>query len=173
MIEHEIKILDLDCDVLIKRLEHLGAEYVHTVRIQDRYYDTEDQTLAHRNERLRIRCQNNSVIITKKTKSDHPYTKSMREDDIEVKNLSYAKKLLEKELGLVVVKYKEKKRITYKRQDCLFDFDYYEGMNPVLEIEGKSPESVQDMVRRLGLHFNLQVKRGSKRLFKHYGKHHH
>ena len=50
------------------------------------------------NQRLRIRSQNNSVVITKKTKYEHEYTKTMREDDIVVKSIKYAKKLLENEL---------------------------------------------------------------------------
>lgn len=163
MIEHEVKVLDIDADLVIKQLEHLGACYVHTVYIRDRYYDTNNNSLNKQNQRLRIRHQYNdeshSVIITKKTKYEHNYTKSMKEDDIVVKSVKYAKKLLEQELGLIQVKYKEKKRITYRLNNTLFDFDYYEGLPTVLEIEGESPEHVAETVRRLGLHFHPQVKR--------------
>lgn len=172
MIEHEVKVLDIDADVVMKQLEHHGAEYVQTVYIRDWYYDTIDDSLRAQNQRLRVRSENNSVVITKKTKMEHDYTKSMKEDDIVVKSIKYAKKLLEEELGLVCKKYKEKKRITYKRENTLFDFDYYEGMPTVLEVEGETPEKVMETVRRLGLHFHPQVKRGSRRLFKHYGKKH-
>lgn len=117
--------------------------------IKDRYYDTKDDSLRTQNQRLRIRSENNSVVITKKTKYEHDYTKTMKEEDITVKSIKYAKKLLEEELGLVCKKYKEKKRITYKRENTLFDFDYYEGMPPVLEVEGETPEKVMETVRRL------------------------
>ena len=172
MIEHEVKVLDIDAEIVMKQLEQLWAEHHHTVYIRDRYYDTKDGSLHKQNQRLRIRSQNNSVVITKKTKYEHEYTKTMREDDIVVKSIKYAKKLLENELWLICVKYKEKKRITYTWENTLFDFDYYEGMPPVLEVEGETPEKVMETIRRLWLHFHPQVKRGSRRLFKHYGKKH-
>lgn len=149
MIEHEVKVLDIDPDIVMKQLENIGAEYSHTVSIRDRYYDTKDGSLDKQQQRLRIRSENKAVIITKKTKYEHEYTKTMREDDIVVKSIKYAKKLLEEDLGLICVKYKEKKRITYKWNNTLFDFDYYEGMPPVLEIEGETPEKVLETVRLL------------------------
>lgn len=172
MIEHEVKVLNIDAQLVMKQLEKLWAEHYHTVFIKDWYYDTKDDSLRKQNQRLRIRCEDNTIVITKKTKYEHDYTKSMKEDDITVKSVKYAKKLLEEELWLVCKKYKEKKRVTYKRKNALFDFDYYEDMPPILEIEGESPEHVMDIVRRLGLHFHPQVKRWSRRLFKHYGKKH-
>jgi adenylate cyclase class IV len=54
--------------------------------------------LRKQNQRLRIRCEDNTIVITKKTKYEHDYTKSMKEDDITVKSVKYAKKLLEEEL---------------------------------------------------------------------------
>ena len=172
MIEHEIKVLDIDAELVMKQIENLGATYHHTVYIRDRYYDTPKDSLRKQHQRLRIRSENKSVIITKKTKYENEFTKSMKEDDIIVKSIKYAKKLLEDELGLVCKKYKEKKRITYKWENALFDFDYYEDMPTVLEIEGETPEKVIEIVRRIWLHFHPQVKRGSRRLFKHYGKKH-
>ena len=169
-IEHEIKVLDANLAITIQQLKNLWAHHVHTVSIRDRYYDTNDDLLAQHGQNLRIRWQDGTMVITRKTKYENDYTKSMREDDTPVDDLEEGKKFLEKKLGLVCKRYKEKKRVTYQREDALFDFDYYEGLPPVLEIEGKDPEEVALLVRRLWLHFQPQVKWWSRKLFKHYGK---
>lgn len=169
-IEHEVKVLEMNDKVVMKQLENMGAKYMNTVSIRDWYYDTKDGALAQEHIRLRIRRQDDEIIVTKKTKYEHRYTKSMREDDVYVDDFEQAKKILEDDLWLIEVKYKEKTRVSYQLDNLIFDFDYYEWIPPVLEIEGETPKHVYNTIRRLWLQFHVQVKWGSKRLFKHYGK---
>ena len=134
-IEHEVKVIDTDVQIIMKQLEHLGAEFVHEVHIKDRYYDTKDELLAQHNQRVRIRQENDDVLITRKTKHESDTTKSMREDDTNFKSVKQAKKFLEGKLGLQYQRYKEKRRITYQLEDYLFDFDFYEGLPALMEVE--------------------------------------
>lgn len=169
-IEHEVKVIDTDVEIIMKQLEYLWAEFVHEVDIKDRYYDTKDNVLEKNDQRVRIRQENDDVLITRKTKYNHETTKSMREDDTYFKSVKQAKKFLEKDLGLIYQRYKEKRRITYQLEDYLFDFDFYEWLPALMEVEGQNPQEVEHMIRRLWLQFEVQVKRGSRKLFKHYGK---
>lgn len=85
MIENEIKILNINHMIVMKHLEYHGAKAKQPITIQDRYYDTPDQTLESKNLRIRIRSTNNTDhCITKKiklSKSDSRH-KSMKEEDL-------------------------------------------------------------------------------------------
>ncbi len=168
MIENEIKILDINHHVVMAQLELLWAERREVVCIQDRYYDTSNKHLEKNKQRIRIRQQDTEVVITKKTKLEKiPGIKSMKEEDLIMKDSKEAHSMLW-EFGLVCIREKKKKRISYYIDDMVFDFDFYENLPPVLEIESEDTEKIFYRIRRLWLHYHVQVKRGSRKLFKHY-----
>lgn len=172
MIENEIKILDINHAVIMNHLEILWWQQQDIIHIYDRYYDTHDKSLEHNKLRMRMRSVNNETFcITKKTKLSDPSSpfKSMKEEDLIIKDYDEGHSILSG-LGLLCMRTKEKHRISYHLEDLYFDFDFYPDIPPILEIEGSDHEQIQYRVRRLGLHYHPQVKRGSRKLFKHYSQ---
>lgn len=170
MIENEIKILDINHHVVMAQLELLWAERSELTCIQDRYYDTTDMNLEKNKQRIRIREQDGQVVITKKTiLPTKANIKSMKEEDLTMKDAYEAHDMLG-EFGLVCHREKSKKRISYHIDDMTFDFDFYDGLPPILEIEWEDIKKIFYRIRRLWLHYHVQVKRGSRKLFKHYSK---
>ncbi|MFK7780078.1 MAG: hypothetical protein QM490_02925, partial [Candidatus Gracilibacteria bacterium] len=69
-------------------------------------------------------------------------------------------------LGLNIVEGKKyiKYRISYELDGVHFDFDKYEGIGQLLEIEANSEEIVQKWKKKLGLENHKTVKYGYRRL---------
>lgn len=170
MIENEIKILNINHIIVMKHLESHGAQGSQPITIQDRYYDTSDQTLESQNLRMRIRSINNTDhCITKKTKlsdSDSRH-KSMKEEDLVVDSREQWHSILSG-LGLLCQRTKQKTRISYRLDDMIFDIDFYDNIPPILEIEWYDVDMIYHWIRVLWLQHHTQVKRGSRKLFKHY-----
>lgn len=167
--EKEIKILNIEYAVLVHHLEALWAKRTEPTTVRDRYYDSYDGILRNKKQRLRLRSQWNTTVITQKTKIPHKSMKSMTEQDITVENTEKWHQLLQ-DLGLHNIKYKEKTRISYHIDDMHFDIDCYKNIPILLEIEWPTLEKIMYRVHRLGLQYHVQVKRGSNKLFKHYNK---
>ncbi len=168
-IEKEIKILEIEYAVLVYHLEALWAKKIDQSVIHDRYYDDENNILHTKKQRLRLRNQAWKTTITRKTKIPDSQTKSMTEEDINMKNTEEWHQLLQ-ELWLHCVKYKEKMRISYYIDDIHFDIDLYDNIPPLVEIEWPNIEKIIYRINRLWLQHHIQVKRWSTKLFKYYNK---
>lgn len=168
-IEKEIKILNIEYAVLVHHLEALWAKRTEPTTVRDRYYDSHDKILRNKKQRLRLRSQWNTTVITQKTKIPNKFMKSMTEQDIIVENTEKWHQLLQ-DLGLQTIKYKEKTRISYQIDDMHFDIDCYDKIPMLLEIEWPTLEKIIYRVHRLWLQYHIQVKRWSNKLFKHYNK---
>jgi predicted adenylyl cyclase CyaB len=167
--EKEIKILNIEYAVLVHHLEALWAKRIEPTIVRDRYYDSDDSILRNKKQRLRLRSQWDTTVITQKTKIPHKFMKSMTEQDITVENIQKWHQLLQ-ELWLQTIKYKEKTRISYYIEDMHFDIDCYKNIPILLEIEWPTLEKINHRIYRLGLQYHTQVKWWSNKLFKHYNK---
>lgn len=168
-VEKELKILNIEYAVLTHHLEALWAKKTEPSMIRDRYYDTQDSLLRNKNQRLRLRSQGNTTVITQKTKIPNKKMKTMTEQDITIESPKKWHQLLQ-ELGLESVKYKEKTRVSYQLDDMHFDIDSYDDIPTLLEIEWPTLEKILYRTHRLGLQYHMQVKWGSNKLFRHYKK---
>ncbi|MDA9129464.1 hypothetical protein N9J72_03260, partial [Candidatus Gracilibacteria bacterium] len=70
--------------------------------------------------------------------------------------------------GMHKIREKKKHRVSFKIKDIEFDFDDYDGIPELLEIEGPSGEEIQKWVKKLGLENYEQMIGGSRKIFKHY-----
>ena len=117
-IEKEIKILNIEYAVLVHHLEALWAKRTEPTTVRDRYYDSYDKILRNKKQRLRLRSQWDTTVITQKTKIPNKFMKSMTEQDIIVESTEKWHQLLQ-DLWLQSIKYKEKTRISYQIDDIL------------------------------------------------------
>ena len=144
--ECEIKILDIDVEELINKLEELGAEKIGEYDQKRYVYD-----VVPKQEGKFIRLRTNGVKTTL-TYKDKKYTSmsSTKELELEIEDFSKAHMLLTA-AGLSIDKYVENKRISYKYDDVEFDIDCYPMIPPYVEIEAKNEDIINEFINKLGL----------------------
>jgi len=167
IIEKEIKILDIDVDVVIQRLKSMDAQETFSWEIHDIYYDTATNKLEKEWKRLRIRKKWDTYIVTMKKKLDDTIIRSNDEREEEVESFSEADKLIQS-YNCRPTREKRKTRISYSLWTVHFDIDIYSGIPPLLEIEANSKEEIFLWIERLGLEKKTTASYGSRSLFKAY-----
>lgn len=142
--EYEVRVLDIDKEALIKKLEKLGATKVGDFNYKRRVYNFKP---AVRNKWIRLRTDGNKTTLTiKEVKSfDIDGTKEM---EIEVSDFDETNNILE-ELGYKAHTFQENKRTRYILNDVELDIDSWPYIPTYLEIEGKDEETVKNMIKLL------------------------
>ncbi len=145
--EYEVRVLDIDVDNLLKKLEELGAvkkgEY-----FQRRYVYDFKPKLEGKWIRLRTNGENTTLTI-KDIRDDKSISGTLElEEKVEDFDKTH---LILKELGYEAKAYQENKRITYVLEDIELDIDSWSLIPTYLEIEGKNEEAVKKYIELLGL----------------------
>ncbi len=143
-IEYEARILEIDKEKLIKKIEHLGAKKIAEFNYKRRVYDFNPKC---DNKWIRLRTDGNKTTLTIK-KIQTKNIDGTKEMEIEVSNFEETNLILE-ELGYKSRSYQENKRIRYLLNDVELDIDSWPYIPTYLEIEGKDKESVLNMIKLL------------------------
>lgn len=166
--ETEIKILEIDVDDVIERLETLEAERVFDDVMRAVYFDT-DGSLDARGVVLRARSEGEQAVISVKARIEDATYKRMHEYEFAGRfdDAIAALQLL----GFEPKHRQEKHRTSYRFESVRIDIDRYLGddsiIPPFLEIEGE-PDAIEQAIRRLGLDRYRRVNWGGGRLREHY-----
>ncbi len=135
--EYEIRVLNIDKDKIIKKLEILGAtkkgEY-----FQKRY--VYDLNPAEENRWIRLRTNGNNTTLTYKN-IEKDTIDGTKEIEIEVDDFDKTNEFLER-IGFKNKGYQENKRIQYILNNVEFDIDTWPMIPTYLEIEGKNEDEV-------------------------------
>ncbi|MCH2189076.1 CYTH domain-containing protein [Candidatus Gracilibacteria bacterium] len=177
ILEKEIKILEIDKQEVTQKLLSLGAEKTFEGYIHDIYYDFptegDEKNKMHANKRMfRIRKKGEEHIYTIKNKRKKIGKKedvvAKDEHEMEITDIESFSSVLER-YGMEKIREKKKHRVSYKLGEIEFDFDLYEGIPELLEIEGPDGDTIREWIEKLGLTQKKQLLGGSKKLFEHYG----
>jgi adenylate cyclase, class 2 len=148
--EIEAKFLKIDIEDVRARLKASGAELEHPMRLMRRnQFDHTDQRYQQSNfsERLRIRDEGDKLTMTyKKSLPDSNYP---AEIETTVGSYEAAKQLLTA-IGLHSFSYQESKRETWRLNDAEVVIDIWPWLDPYIEIEGPSEESIKAASVTLG-----------------------
>ena len=139
--EFEVRILDINKEDIMKKLEALGAEKISEFDYKRRVYNFNPPT-DHKWIRLRTDGKKSTLTIKKIESFSIDGTKEM---EIEVSDFEETNKMLE-EMGYKAHTYQENKRTRYMLDGVEFDIDSWPYIPTYLEIEGKSEESVKKMM---------------------------
>lgn len=152
-IEHEVKILEINRNNIIERLEEIGAERLFDGLVVDEYYDYPNRRLRKGGHLLRIREMGDDIIVTIKGPSLGGSVKSREEMEFSVSSSGGMKELLCL-LGLECWLKLTKKRTLYKKGDVRFAIDSYMnefGFIPeFIEIEAVAVEDIYCYASMLG-----------------------
>lgn len=142
--EYELRVLDIDTEKVIKKLEELGAEKIAEFNYKRRVYNFHP-AVDHKWIRLRTDGKKTTLTIKKLESFEIDGTKEL---EIEVSDFEETNLVLN-ELGYTAHTYQENKRIRYMLNGVELDIDSWPYIPTYLEIEGKSEEAVKDMVKLL------------------------
>lgn len=145
-IEYECRILEINKEEFILRLEELGAvkkgEY-----FQRRFvYDFNPKIP---NKWIRLRTNGKATTLTIKEIIDKTID-GTKELEINVSSFDDTNKILN-ELGYIARNYQENKRITYILDNVEIDIDTWPLIPTYVELEGNNKESVDKSIKKLNI----------------------
>lgn len=149
--EYEIRVLEMEKESIVKKLESLGAikkgEYN-----QKRYvYDLKP---IQKDKWIRLRTNGIETTLTYKDIESNTID-GTKEVEFKVDSFEVANEFLNK-IGFMPRSYQENKRIQYTLDNVEIDIDTWPMIPTYLEIEGNSEEEVNNMVKKLGVS-NLKI----------------
>lgn len=153
--EIEAKFLDVDFDEIRKKLAELGAICVQPMRLMRRVI-IEPPELAAKDALLRVRDEGNKVTLTYKQFDDQTSVTGTQEIEVEVSDFDTTIALL-KATGLPYDSFQESRRETWRLHEVEVVLDEWPWLNPYIEIEGKSEQSVKKAASQLDLKWSDAV----------------
>ena len=167
MKEIELKILNINIEEITKKLLKIGAKKVGENLIIEKHFDFPDKRISKNKESFRLRKFGSKTELTYKHSliKDKNF-KIHEETETEVSNYDEMEKIIEK-LGLKRVKYKEKKRISFKLEKLKIEIDKYPSIPAYLEIEGSKKE-IENLLKRLGYKLSQTTNMNATSVLKYY-----
>ena len=162
--EYEVRILEIDKNDFIKRLEQLGAKKEEYF-FQRRY--VYDFNPAIKGKWIRLRTNGRESTLTIKNIIS-PLIDGTKEIEIVVSDFDKCKYILN-ELGYHPKGYQENKRTRYYLDKVEIDIDTWPMLPTYVEIEGKSEEEVMTVVKKMGYNENEVTTLDVESIYKKYG----
>lgn len=162
--EYEVRILEIDTNVVETRLKELGAEFCWD-KIQRRYvYDLIPKVDG---KWIRLRTNGDKTTLTIKNLVSSKID-GTQELEIEVDNFERCHLIL-KELGYEPKGYQENRRRHYVLNGVDIDIDFWPLIPTYLEIEGSSEEAVYKTLEALGFSKETATTMDVDGVYKSYG----
>lgn len=170
MEEKEVKFLDIDPDLIEKKLKEIGAKWMFEIFYKRKVFDYPDYSLDKKGAWLRVRDEGDRIMLGYKQrigmgKGKDGNDEGMEEVEVEVSDFDKTCEILLKS-GLTEKHYWENKRIRYMLDDIEFDIDFWPKIKPYLEIEAPLWESVDRGILLLGLNPNDGKKFSTQQVYK-------
>lgn len=162
--EYEIRVLEINHNEVIKKLEELGATKIFEA-MQQRYVYDFNPVLPNKWIRLRTNGIKSTLTIKDLEAKTVDGTKEL---EIEVSNFEDTNAILE-ELGYIHRGFQQNKRCQYKLNGVEIDLDRWPLLPEYIEIEGSSEEEVYNTLELLGYKKEDAVTLDVTSLYEHYG----
>ena len=144
--EYEIRVLEVDIEEIVTKLETLGATKVGDWE-QKRY--VYDFIPKRENQWIRLRTNGKKTTLTYKN-VEKDSVDGTKELEIEVDDFEKTNEMLEV-LGYKSKGYQENKRIRYMLNDVEIDIDSWPKIPTYMEIEGKDEKEVNETLKLLNV----------------------
>ena len=169
--EHEIKVLDVDIEQLVKKLDKLGAKKVYDDERTIIALDTKDKMFLNKQDKLIRVTDEGSIKVTMHVNQSKPEIK----EGIKFKT-SRLKETIDffHQLGLDPISKVKAKRISYELGKIDFDIDKFPAIPAFLEIDieflKEEGYELKQLLKELGLENNKIVVMGTEDIHNLYGK---
>ena len=162
--EFEVRILEINHEEMVKKLESLGAELKFSALQQRLVYD-----LKPKCENKWIRLRTNGITTTLTIKDVEAKTvDGTKELEIVVSDFDKANEILEV-LGYHNRGFQQNKRTQYILDGVEVDLDKWPLIPEYMEIEGSSAEEVYNCLEKLGIEKSKIVTLDVDSVYRHYG----
>lgn len=162
--EVEVKVLEVNREILERKLEQIGAAKISSGEIHTVYF-------RNGGESVRVREEDGKVVICSKRKMESSEAKVREETEMEAPSLANAERLL-LAMGFTPFDEAYKFRIVYKKDGVFFMLDKYQKRYDyiplVLEIESDNVNAVYGALAELGFSKEDAKPWTRKQLFDHY-----
>lgn len=154
--EIEAKFLNVTHDDIRNKLQRLGGKCEIPMRTMKRVVlDFPDKSLQKKQAWLRVRDEGNKITVTYKVAIEGD---AHGTHEIETITSSYEDTIRQFEaLGMQRLSSQETRRETWKLADSEVVLDEWPWLEPFIEIEGPSHESIQKIAKQLGLDWSEAI----------------
>jgi len=163
-IEYEVRVLEINHEEMVKKLESLGAILQFSSLQQRLVYDLKPKS---DNKWIRLRTNGKTSTITIKD-IEAKTVDGTKELEIEVNDFGKANELLEV-LGYKNRGFQQNKRTQYILDGVEIDLDKWPMIPEYMEIEGKSKEDVYKTLDKLGIDKSKIVTLDVASIYTYYG----
>ncbi|MCK5473911.1 MAG: adenylate cyclase [Candidatus Aenigmarchaeota archaeon] len=164
--EFEVKILDIDVAYIQSKLESIGANMHLEKRKMMRFV----YELHPPKEDAWLRLRDDGEIITLCVKEIRADTIDGTKQHEKVVDNFYKTHHQLLKSDHTPIAYQENERISYMLDGTAIEIDFWPGIPPYLEIEGRSVEEVETVVFRLGYAIEDTTTLGVPDIYKSYGR---
>ena len=172
MKEVEIKVLDINKDEIVGKLEVLGAVKKWSGLVVEKQFDFPDRSLNKVGKTFRLRTAYDVTELTLKLKREDSMFAVREEIEVSLDKQEFDEtERIIVNLGLENVRHREKFRTSYFLDDTKFEIDEYPGFPGYMEIEG-SEDKIMFFVDKLGLQKDKLCNLSSTQLLKNAGLNH-
>jgi adenylate cyclase class 2 len=150
--EYETRVLDIDKDAIIAKLEQLGAKKIKDVLQRRKTFDYPDRRLDKGRAWVRLRDTGEGkfqLAYKCHMMKGEGAVADCEEIEFDVEDFERPEQLL-LAIGLERKGYQETRRTRYQLDDLQFDLDEWPMLNPFIEVEGPSEERVLAGLALLG-----------------------
>lgn len=144
--EYEVRVLDIDKEKLICKLESLNAKKEGEYNQKRYVYDCLPKD---DNKWIRLRTNGKETTLTFKH-AQNDKIDGTKEAEVVVSDFKTTNEILN-QMGYFSRSYQENNRVRYILDGVELDIDSWPMIPTYLEIEGKDEKSVLDMIEKLGL----------------------
>ena len=162
--EYEVRVLEIDHDEMVKKLESLGAELQFDA-LQQRYVYDFNPVIDSKWIRLRTNGIKTTLTIKDLNAKTIDGTKEL---EIEVDDFDKTNQILE-ELGNKNRGFQQNKRTQYILNGVEIDLDRWPLIPEYLEIEGENEQAIYDCLSLLGISKDKIVTLDVSSIYTHYG----
>ena len=162
--EYEVRVLEIDHDEMVKKLESLGAELQFDT-LQQRYVYDFNPVIDSKWIRLRTNGIKTTLTIKDLNAKTIDGTKEL---EIEVDDFDKTNQILE-ELGYKNRGFQQNKRTQYILDGVDIDLDRWPLIPEYLEIEGENEQAIYDCLDKLGISKDKIVTLDVSSIYTHYG----
>lgn len=169
--EHEIKVLDVDVQQLVKKLEEIGAKKVYDDERTIIALDTPERMFLNKQDKLIRVTDEGSIKVTMHVNQSKPEIK----EAIKFKT-SRLKETMDffQQLGLNPISKVKENRISFELGEIDFDIDKFPAIPAFLEIDieflKEEGYELEQLLKKLGLEDNKIVVMGTEDIHNLYGK---
>lgn len=162
--EIEARILEVDAQKLEAKLKNLGALFIANYNQRRYIYDFNPKCAG---KWIRLRTNGNETTLTIKEIANDSID-GTKELEIKVDDFDKTNLILEK-LGFKARAYQENKRIRYLYNDIEIDIDTWPLIPTYVELEGKSIQDIETIIKLLGYKKEDIITFGVSKIYRHYG----